>query len=307
VRLVYFGTSAFAVPALERLAPNVVLVVTQPDRPSGRGMADKPSDVKQAAINLGLPVETPEKSRDPLFVEKLRTLDADAFIVASYGQILSKSLLAVPKQGCFNLHASLLPKYRGAAPIQYAILNGDTETGVSLMLMDAGMDTGDVIAEARTPIGPCETAGELHDRLAVIAGDLIESWIQRLAHGGFPHTPQVQELAIFAPKVTKLDSKLDLDRPAKQEYDRYRAFTPFPGAWVETSHGPLKVKRARLAAARALPGTVVSTRPFEVAFRSGSLVFETVQQEGRKPVSGEDFANGARIVPGECLKQVHSL
>jgi methionyl-tRNA formyltransferase len=306
VRLVYFGTSAFAVPALERLAEHVALVVTQPDRPSGRGMSDKPSDVKQAAINLGLPTKTPEKSRDPQFIEQLRALDADAFIVASYGQILSKSLLAAPKQGCFNLHASLLPKYRGASPIQYAVLNGDTETGVTLMLMDAGMDTGDVIAESRTPIAPDETAGELHDRLAAIAADLIGGWIPRLAHGNFPRTPQVQALASFAPKVTKLDSRLDFDRPAKQEYDRYRAFTPFPGAWIETTHGTLKLKRARRAATPALPGTVASTKPFEVAFLHGSLVFETVQQEGRKPVSGEDFANGARIVPGDCLKQVQS-
>jgi methionyl-tRNA formyltransferase len=305
VKLVYFGTSAFAVPALQALAPNVALVVTQPDRPSGRGMATKASDVKNAATALGLQVETPEKSRDKAFVERLRALKADAFIVASYGQILSKSLLAVPKRGCFNLHASLLPKYRGAAPIQYAVLNGDTVTGVTLMLMDAGMDTGDMIAKATTDIGPDETAGDLHDRLAQAAAGLVAEWIERLVAGDFPRTPQDETEATYAPKVTKADAELDFERPAKEEYDRYRAFTPIPGAWVGARSGDLKVRAARLAARAsvgAVPGTVVATNPFEVAFSSGSLVFDTVQPEGRKAVSGPDYANGARIRTGDCLR-----
>ncbi len=308
MRLVYFGTSAFAVPALERLAEHVVLVVTQPDRPSGRGMEPKPSDIKNAGKTLGLAVETPEKSRDKAFVEHLQTLDADAFVVASYGQILSKSLLAVPKHGCFNLHASLLPKYRGAAPIQYAVLNGDTETGVTLMAMDAGMDTGDMIAKNPTKIDPDETAGELHDRLAVIAAELAEEWIERLARGDFPRAPQDPDAVSYAPKVTKADAELDFCGSAKQEYDRYRAFTPIPGAWVATSHGPLKLRRVSGGrGSAAAPGTVVSVRPFEVAFVDGSLVFEEVQPEGRKAMPGADYANGARIVPGDCLKLEQGL
>ena len=303
MKLVYFGTSAFAVPALQALAPNVALVVTQPDRPSGRGMATRASDVKDAATALGLQVETPEKSRDKAFVESLTALNADAFVVASYGQILSKALLAVPRQGCFNLHASLLPKYRGAAPIQYAVLNGDAVTGVTLMLMDAGMDTGDMVAMATTDIGPDETAGELHDRLAQTAAGLVAEWIGRLAAGDFPRTPQDQDAATYAPKVTKADAELDFERPAKEEYDRYRAFTPFPGAWVHAAQGRIGVKRATPGrAGRAAPGTVVATNPFEVAFSVGSLVFDTVQPEGRKAVAGPDFANGARIKPGDCLK-----
>ncbi|MEX2242540.1 MAG: methionyl-tRNA formyltransferase [Fimbriimonadaceae bacterium] len=305
MKLVYFGTSAFAVPALQALARNVALVVTQPDRPSGRGMATRASDVKNAATALGLQVETPEKSRYKAFVESLTALDADAFIVASYGQILSKSLLAVPKQGCFNLHASLLPKYRGAAPIQYAVLNGDTVTGVTLILMDAGMDTGDMIAKATTDIGPDETAGELHDRLAQTAAGLVAEWIERLVAGDFPHDPQTERVATYAPKVTKADAELDFERPAREEYDRYRAFTPAPGAWVRAKSGDLKIRAARLAARSpvgAAPGTVVATNPFEVAFSAGSLVFDTVQPEGRKAVSGPDFANGARIRTGDCLK-----
>jgi len=305
VKLVYFGTSAFAVPALQALAPNVALVVTQPDRPSGRGMATRASDVKNAAAALGMQVETPEKSRDRAFVERLTALNADAFVVASYGQILSKALLAVPRAGCFNLHASLLPKYRGAAPIQYAVLNGDTVTGVTLMLMDAGMDTGDMIAKATTNIGPDETAGELHDRLAQTAAGLVAEWIERLVAGDFPRTPQDEGEATYAPKVTRADAELDFERPAKEEYDRYRAFTPFPGAWARTTSGDLKVRSAGRSGRRstgAAPGTVVATNPFEVAFSSGSLVFDTVQPEGRKAVPGPDFANGARIRTGDCLK-----
>lgn len=302
MRLVYFGTSAFAVPALQRLAQNVVLVVTQPDRPSGRGMEMKPSDVKRAALDLGLPVETPLKCRSPEFVERLGSLDADAFIVASYGQILSKAVLGAPRVGCFNLHASLLPKYRGAAPIQYALLNGDTETGVTLMQMDVGMDTGDMVAKVSTPIAPDETAGRLHDRLAELAGDLAAEWISRLGAGDYPRTPQDESLATYAPKVEKADAELDFDRPAREEYDRFRAFTPHPGVWVSTANGRLGVKSAKPGQASRSPGTVVATKPFEVAFATGSLVFETVQPEGRKAMSGEDYANGARIVPGDCLK-----
>jgi methionyl-tRNA formyltransferase len=308
VRLVYFGTSAFAVPALERLARHVVLVVTQPDRPSGRGMAEKPSAVKVAAQKLGLPVETPEKSRDAAFIERLGALAPDAFIVASYGQILSKSLLAVPRKGCFNLHASLLPKYRGAAPIQHAVLNGERETGVTLMLMDAGMDTGDMIDKAVTRIGPDETAGELHDRLAVIAADLVESWIARVGRGEFPRAPQNPGQATYAPKVSRQDAELSFDRPVAGEYDRFRAFSPSPGAWIATKHGILKVRRARGGRGPILePGTVVSVKPFEVAFAGGSLVFEDVQPQGRKAVLGADFANGARIAPGDCLKLEQGL
>ena len=303
MRLVYFGTSAFAVPALERLAPYVVLVVTQPDRPSGRGLGQKPSDVKVAALRLGLPVETPERSRDKAFVERLRALDADAFFVASYGQILSQSVLDIPKYGCFNLHASLLPKYRGASPIQYAILNGDRETGVTLMLMDRGMDTGDMVAKVATEIGPDETAGELHDRLALLAADLADHWVQRLAEAGSSRVPQVQDEATMAPKVSRLDTMIELDRPAQKEYDRYRAFTPVPGAVLETRLGPLKLRKVRLGRETAPAGTVVSTQPFEVAFAEGSLVLETVQAEGKRAVSGADFANGARLKPGDCLKQ----
>lgn len=305
MRLVFFGTSAFAVPALQRLKDDVVLVVTQPDRPSGRGMETKPSDVKRAASQLGLPAETPEKCRDKAFIESLKALAPDAFVVASYGQILSKALLEVPKRGSVNLHASLLPKYRGAAPIQHAILNGETETCVTVMMMDEGMDTGDIVATQGTPIGPDETKGELHDRLALTAAELAARWLPKIIAGDFPRTPQDSTKATYAPKVTKGDAELHFDLPADKEFDRYRAFTPAPGAWVDTKLGPLKLRKVSKggrASPQAAPGTVVSTKPFEVAFAEGSLVLVTVQPEGRKAVAGEDFANGARLSVGDCLK-----
>ena len=304
MRLVYFGTSSFAVPALERIEQDVVLVVSQPDRPRGRGMKTRPTPVKEAALRHNLGVETPVKSRAPEFVKTLKALDADAFVVASYGQILSKALLDVPRAGAFNLHASVLPSYRGASPIQYAVLNGDEETGVTLMMMDEGMDTGDVIAVERTKIGLEETAGELHDRLAELAADLAERWIARIASGDFPRTAQDDDKATAAPKTSKADAELSFDRDAKREYDRYRAFTPAPGAFIRTSSGTLKIKRASPAVSTGeAPGTVVAARPaLVVAFAGGSMCLDEVQPEGRRPVSGSEFANGARLKPGDCLK-----
>ena len=304
MKLVFFGTSSFAVPALERLKDNVVLVVSQPDRPSGRGMKTRPTPVKEAALRHGLRVETPVKSRATEFVQTLKALDPDAFVVASYGQILSKALLDVPRDGAFNLHASVLPSYRGASPIQYAVLNGDEETGVTLMVMDEGMDTGDVIAVERTKIGPEETAGELHDRLAALAADIVERWIAQLVSGQFPRTAQDGSKATTAPKTSKDDAELSFDRDAKREYDRYRAFTPVPGAFLRTSSGTLKIKRASPAvSAGEAPGSVVATRPgLVVAFADGAIGLDEVQPEGRQAVTGSEFANGARLKPGDCLK-----
>ncbi|HXH60993.1 MAG TPA: methionyl-tRNA formyltransferase [Fimbriimonadaceae bacterium] len=302
MRVVYFGTSDFAVPALERLTQHVVLVVTQPDRPSGRGMELRPSAVKQAALRLGLQVETPVKSRKPEFVERLASLQPDLFVVASYGQILSRALLDVPKHGSVNLHASVLPHFRGAAPIQYALLNGECETGVTVMMMDEGMDTGDIVASATIEIGKEETAGDLHDRLADLAAALAAEWVPKIAQGSFPRTPQDDEQATYAPKVTKQDAQLRFDRPAKAEFDRYRAFTPHPGAFLALPSGTLRVHRARLGQGGASPGTVLAVRPdLEVAFADGSLVLDKVQPQGRKAMGGSDFANGARIAAGDCL------
>jgi methionyl-tRNA formyltransferase len=303
VSIVYFGTGSFAVPPLEAIADKVSLVVTQPDRRSGRGMAEQASPVKVKALELGLAVQTPEKARDPAFVALVAELQPSILVVASYGQILSMALLEIAAHGGINLHGSILPKYRGAAPIQRAILQGETETGVTLMRMDRGMDTGDMIEIRRTPIGPDETYGELQDRLSILAAKQIANWVDRLVGGDYPREAQNPDVATIAPKITKEEAELHFERDAAEEYNRFRAFTPAPGAWMATRFGKLRISEARLMEMGSLsefpPGTIVG--PNTVAFENGSLELVQVQPEGRKRMSGRDFFNGMRLKVGESL------
>lgn len=259
--------------------------------------------IKEAALELGLPVETPEKSRAPEFVARLREENADALVVAAYGQILSQAVLDSAKRGGINLHGSILPKYRGAAPIQRCILDGETETGVTLMQMDRGMDTGDMIEIARTPIDPDETYGELQDRLSLIAGDLAVAWMPRIVAGDYPRMPQDNERATHAPKVEKSEAELSPLRSAIGEYNRFRAFTPSPGAFLSTRLGHIKISRAQfIPDAVGTAGTILSTSPeLVVAFEGGALALLEIQPEGKKRMRGSDFANGARLRPGDGL------
>lgn len=303
MRLIFFGTAAFAVPALERLSPHVTLVVAQPDRPSGRGLHVAASPVKARALELGLPVETPEKSRSPEFVELLTEQRADALVVAAYGQILSVKVLESAVRGGINLHGSILPAYRGAAPIQRAIEHGDPETGVSLMQMDRGMDTGDVIAIAKTEIGPDETYGELQSRLAHIAADLAQEWMPRIVAGDYDRFPQDSDAATMAPKILKEEAELRFDRPARAEYDKFRAFTPSPGAFVRLDQGVMKLGKLRFDPRSGSPGEILAVTPeLRIACAEGSLIFLEVQPEGKKRMSGRDFANGARLRTGSRLQ-----
>ncbi|MCO5296684.1 MAG: methionyl-tRNA formyltransferase [Fimbriimonadaceae bacterium] len=302
MRVVFFGTGAFAVPALESMAPHLVLVVSQPDRPSGRGLRLHASPVKQRALELGLHVETPERSRAPEFVEHLRSLDADFLLVASYGQILSQAVLDSARQGGINLHGSILPAWRGAAPIQRCLEAGETVTGVTLMQMDRGMDTGDLINVCRVPIDPDETYGMLEERLARVAAAQVVLWAARLAAGAYTRRPQDSSRATLAPKVERHEARLRLAAPLSGEYNRYRAFTPNPGAFVETAHGRLRVWDARRRTGQGSPGDVVATSPeLVVAFADGAMAWLEVQPEGKKRMSGRDFANGARIRAGDSL------
>ncbi|MFQ3588427.1 MAG: methionyl-tRNA formyltransferase [Fimbriimonadaceae bacterium] len=307
MRLVFFGTGSFAVPALRALAPHVALVVTQPDRPTGRGMKLRPSPVRAAATELGLKTATPEKCRAPEFVAEVREIGADALVVASYGQILSNAVLDSAVRGGINLHASILPRWRGAAPIQRSILAGDAETGVTLMQMDRGMDTGDIIDVERTPIEADETYSELQDRLAEIAARMAARWMPRIVAGDYPRIPQESERATLAPKVAKEEAELRFERPADEEYRRYRAFTDSPGAFLDTAVGRIRLSRVRLAdrvADLPAPGTVVSVSPeLTVAFGSGALELLELQPEGKKRMSGRDLANGARLKPGNQLRR----
>jgi methionyl-tRNA formyltransferase len=301
VKVVYFGTSEFAVPPLEAVAPSVVLVVTQPDRPSGRGMRPSPSPVRVAAERLGLAVLAPERAREPGFVAHVASLGADLLLVVAYGQILRRPLLEAARQGAFNLHGSILPAYRGAAPIQRCILAGEGRTGVTLMRMDEGLDTGDMVAVAETPVGPDETAGELASRLADVGAALAAEWLPRLVAGDFPSTPQDHARATCAPKLEKEEGRLDPMRPARGEYDRFRAFTPNPGASIAGPDGAvLRILEARLLpGCEAPPGVVAATRPeLVVGFVEGGLRLVRVQAPGKRPVAGAEFANGARLAPG---------
>lgn len=267
-------------------------------------MALRPSPVKLAAIELGLPVETPEKCRAPEFVEQIRALEVDVSVVASYGQILSVSLLEAAKQGGINLHGSILPKYRGAAPIQRAILEGEPETGVTLMQMDRGMDTGDVIEIVRTPIGPDETYGELQDRLAELAAAQIGEWLPRIVVGDYPREVQDHGAATIAPKVTKDEAELHMNRDAAAEYNRFRAFTPNPGAFLREAGGSIvKLHLVRRFDDNGEPGTVLAIQPFpRIAFQNGALELIEVQPEGKKRMSGRDWINGLRRRPGQNIR-----
>jgi methionyl-tRNA formyltransferase len=301
--IVYFGTAEFAVPPLRAVAEHVRLVVSQPDRASGRGLSVKPSPVKQAALELGIPVATPEKARSPEFVETVRNLGPDMLLVAAYGQILSKSLLATAKRGGINLHGSILPKYRGAAPIQRAVLAGEAFTGVTVMQMDEGMDTGDIIATELVSIGPDETSGELFERLAEVAARLAASWVPLIESGDYDRTPQDSSQATYAPRIEKSEAELSPFRDVVEEYNRFRAFTPSPGAFLTTKVGVVKVVKARLIAGPS-PGSGKLVRMADtvaLGFQQGALNLIEVKPEGKRAMGGSDFMNGLRMATGDTL------
>lgn len=300
MRIVYFGTADFAVPALRAIAEHVTLVVSQPDRPKGRGLKMQASPVKEAALELGLRVETPEKSRSPEFREILEAENADVFLVAAYGQILSQAVLDIPKRGCINLHGSILPRWRGAAPIQRAIEAGDTETGVTLMQMDKGMDTGDMIAIETRAIGAHETAGEVYGDLAELAGRMAAEWMPKIVAGEYVRTPQDHELKTMAPKVEKAEAEITSDLDMATAYNRFRACTPAPGAFVSSELGLIKLHRVRpVEGMGGEPGTLLAIEgQVVVALKDGALNLEEFQLEGRKRITAKDFLNGAHLTPG---------
>jgi methionyl-tRNA formyltransferase len=303
MRLIYFGTAEFAVPTLRAMAEHVVLVVSQPDRPSGRGLGLHPSPVKRAASELGIRVETPEKCRALEFVSLLEQVRADALLVAAYGQILSQAVLDSALRGGINLHGSILPKYRGAAPIQRAILEGEHETGITLMQMDKGMDSGDIISIERTPIGRDETYGELQERLSSIAAHMADEWMPRIVSGDYPRTAQDHQEATLAPKIAKDEAELKFARPALDEYARFRAFMPSPGPFLSLGSGAVRLHDVRLADLEGQPGEILATSPnLVVAFASGSLALREVQPGGKKRMTGIDWANGLRLKKGGFLQ-----
>lgn len=304
MRIVFAGTPDFAVPALEALAAaghHVTAVLTQPDRPAGRGLAAAASPVKQAATRRGILVLQPPTLKTPATQDELRTLAPDALVVAAYGLILPQAILDVPRLGAINIHASLLPRWRGAAPIQRALLAGDRETGISIMRMEAGLDTGPVLLREALPIFPEDTAGTLHDRLAALGARLVVAALDGLARGTVVAAPQPVDGVTYAAKLEKHEARIDWNQPALQIERQVRAFDPFPGATARVRGTELKVWRAVPADGAGEPGAVVATdaRGIVVAAGSGALRLESLQRAGGKRLSARDFLRGFPLAVGE--------
>jgi methionyl-tRNA formyltransferase len=302
------GTPAFACPTLERLLTRpdpVVAVVCQPDRPRGRGLAVVAPEVKQLAVARGVPVLQPEKLRDPATMDALRGLRPDLVVVAAYGKILPRALLDLPTHGCINVHASLLPRHRGAAPIQWAILAGDAVTGVTIMAMAEEMDAGDVLLVRETPIAPDDTAGTLGARLATLGAEALDEAVGALKAGTLRATPQPTAGITFAPRIEREHGRLDWQRPAVELARVVRAFAPAPGAFTTLGGRTLKVFLAATesAAHGAAPGRVLEASPagIAVATGSGALRLREVQLEGRRRVAAGAFLAGHPLAPGACL------
>lgn len=297
-RIVFMGTPDFAVPALERLIATgqVVGVVTQPDRPAGRGKTLRPPPVKEAALAAGLPVFQPRSLKKVEAAQPIRDWAPDLIVVAAFGQILRPHLLDLPPLGCINIHASLLPRWRGAAPIQAAILAGDAETGITLMQMDVGLDTGPMLAQDALQIAPGETAGSLHDRLADLGADMIERYLPDLLAGRLIGIPQDDEQATYAGMIQKSDGLLNWHAPAVELERRVRAMAPWPGAFTFWSGKPLKIHHASAdpdTSSDKPIGQVVS-RPAGIAVVTGRglLTLHVCQPPGKKPLPIEDFVRG---------------
>ena len=301
-RLAFFGTPLFAVPALRacQAVGTVLAVVTQPDRPRGRGQQTSPSAVKAEAERAGIPVLQPARLKGTDFGERLAALQLDVAVVAAYGRILPVDVLSAPRLGCLNVHASLLPRWRGAAPIQWAVASGDRETGVCLMQMEAGLDTGPVLAERRTPILPGDSSETLHAQLSELGGALLRDELPRYLSGELMPRPQPAEGVTIARLVEKEDGRLDWSRPAVELERRVRAFVPWPGGWTQLGVQLLKVWRAEVVDGSGAPGTLLAAHGvLDVACGTGALRLLEVQPEGKRRMSGAEFLSGHRLAEGE--------
>lgn len=306
MRVVFLGTPEFAVPSLDALVAaghSVAAVFTQPDRPKGRGQQLAESPVKQAAARLAIPVLQPERVRRPESFEQLRSYDADLMVVVGYGQIIPQAIIDLPRFGILNVHASLLPKYRGAAPIQWAIANGEAQTGVTIMQIDAGLDTGDMLGKDSTTIGEEETAPELSVRLADMGARLLVQTIAQIASGTAERVKQNDGEATLAPILRKEDGRVDWTLPAMQINDRRRGFTPWPGAYTTFRDQPLALIRTQPVSDISLaPGVLrVEGRNLLVGAGNSSLSVSEVQPGGKKRMSAEAFLNGYKPQSGERM------
>jgi methionyl-tRNA formyltransferase len=312
MRIVFCGTPSFAVPTLKYFFAQkdfeIAGVITQPDRPRGRGQEVSFSPVKEAALAANVAVHQPEKIRAPESEALLRKLAPDCIVIIAYGQIIPARLLPIPKLGWINLHASLLPKYRGAAPINWAIVNGETRTGLTTMRIDAGMDTGEMLLRHEIEIGARETAPELAARMAGLGAPLMAETLRGLVAGKIPPKPQNHSEASYAPMLKKEDGRIDWKRPATEIYNRMRGFAPWPGAYTsfrgqscQVWGEPVSKEGSAPLASSAAPGTLLGEKDELFVWCGNATVLRVllVQMEGRKPVKAADFANGARLKSGE--------
>jgi len=304
MRLIFAGTPEFAATALQALilaGHEIALVLTQPDRPAGRGMLLKPSAVKSLALQYGLIVAQPPSLKDPEVHAALRALDVDLMVVAAYGLILPQSILDLPRQGCLNVHASLLPRWRGAAPIQRAILAGDAETGITIMQMDAGLDTGEMLLRRALPIAPIDTAQTLHDKLAGLGGVTIVEALHLLSLNQLSSQIQDDAQATYAAKITKEEARIEWHRSAPEIERAIRAYNPVPGAFTRRMDETLKLWSAQITSGQGEPGTVLTADKTGIIVACGSAALRVIelQRAGGKRLSTAQFLAGVIISPGE--------
>ncbi|MEY5036978.1 MAG: hypothetical protein RL472_84 [Pseudomonadota bacterium] len=289
MKIIFMGTPDFSVPVLNALhqAHEIVAVYCQPPRPAGRGKADRPTPVHARALELGLTVRHPVSLRSEDVAKDFSDLGADVAVVVAYGLILPQQILDAPRLGCLNIHASLLPRWRGAAPIHRAIMSGDSETGICIMQMDAGLDTGPVLLRESTPIKADETTSDLHDRLAAMGSRMI---VQALADLPLPAVPQSEQGVTYAAKIDKSEARIDWARPALEVDRLIRGLSPFPGAWCDAAGERVKLLRSRIASGQGKPGEVLTG--LTIACGEGAIEVTLAQREGKRPMSPADFLRG---------------
>ena len=303
MRIVFMGTPDFSVPVLTEIVGQgheVAAVYTRAPRPAGRGMELKPSPVHLLADQLGIPVHTPKSLRSPEAADLFASHDADVAVVVAYGLILPQAILDAPRECCLNLHASLLPRWRGAAPIQRAIMAGDAQTGVMVMKMEAGLDTGPVAMAERVAITPDMTAGELHDKLSPLGADLMVRALAALSRGGLVFQPQAEAGVTYAHKIEKAEARIDWTQPAQAVHNHIRGLSPFPGAFFEADFGRgperIKVLRSRVCAGAGAPGALLGEE-LTVACGAGALELVEIQRAGKAPMKPLEFLRGVRARP----------
>jgi methionyl-tRNA formyltransferase len=308
-RIIFMGTPELAAVSLRALVASsafqLAAVVTQPDQPKGRGLKLQPSAVKEVALKENLPVLQPQRAREENFIQQLAALQPELIAVAAYGQILPKAILDLPRFGCLNVHTSLLPKYRGAAPIQHAILNGDSETGVTIMKMDVGLDTGDMLTQERTPIDASDNSQTLHDRLANIGANLLVRSIPEFISGKIQARPQPTEGVTHAPKIKKHDGEINWTQPAQVIWNRVRALVPWPGAFTHLPDQPqphlLKIWSAEVIDSTGVPGEILHADKSGVVIGcgTGALRILILQREGGRRMNAAEFLAGHPLRPGQ--------